>query len=152
MNVKHTSLATAISLALLSLAHNALAQQAPAPAPDAAAQAADQDDPEVLETIEVRGIRLSLEKSLEDKRASDNHVEVITAEEIGKMPDKNVADSLARVPGVTIQSQSGGSGGFDENDRVSLGVERAKVLARALKCHPAVLVFPGWDADQQSAA
>ena len=31
-----------------------------------------------------------------------------------------------------------------ENDRVRLGVERAKGLARALKCHPAVLVFPGW--------
>jgi transcriptional regulator with XRE-family HTH domain len=39
-----------------------------------------------------------------------------------------------------------------ENDRVSLGVERAKVLARALKCHPAVLVFPGWDVRQESAA
>ena len=33
-----------------------------------------------------------------------------------------------------------------ENDRIRLGVERAKVLARALQCHPAVLVFPGWDA------
>ena len=32
-----------------------------------------------------------------------------------------------------------------ENDRVNLGVERAKQLASALKCHPAVLVFPGWD-------
>ncbi len=32
-----------------------------------------------------------------------------------------------------------------ENDRISLGVERAKVLAVALKCHPAVLVFPGWE-------
>lgn len=31
-----------------------------------------------------------------------------------------------------------------ENGRVILGVERAKVLARALNCHPAVLVFPGW--------
>ena len=31
-----------------------------------------------------------------------------------------------------------------ENDRVRLGVERAKTLARALKCHPGVLVFPGW--------
>ena len=39
-----------------------------------------------------------------------------------------------------------------ENDRVQLGVERAKVLARALNCHPAVLVFPGWDVDQESAA
>jgi transcriptional regulator with XRE-family HTH domain len=32
-----------------------------------------------------------------------------------------------------------------ENDRVNLGVERAKVLATALRCHPAVLVFPGWE-------
>jgi transcriptional regulator with XRE-family HTH domain len=39
-----------------------------------------------------------------------------------------------------------------ENDRVNLGVERAKLLARALKCHPAVLVFPGWEVHQESAA
>ena len=39
-----------------------------------------------------------------------------------------------------------------ECDRVNLGVERAKVLARALKCHPAVLVFPGWDVSRESAA
>ena len=39
-----------------------------------------------------------------------------------------------------------------ENDRVRLGVERAKVLARALKCHPAVLVFPGWKDHLESAA
>lgn len=39
-----------------------------------------------------------------------------------------------------------------ENGRINLGVERAKVLARALRCHPAVLVFPGWDIDRESAA
>ena len=39
-----------------------------------------------------------------------------------------------------------------ENDRVNLGVERSKVLARALKCHPAVLVFPGWEVPLESAA
>lgn len=39
-----------------------------------------------------------------------------------------------------------------ENDRVKLGVERAKVLARALRCHPAVLVFPGWVIDSEHAA
>jgi transcriptional regulator with XRE-family HTH domain len=39
-----------------------------------------------------------------------------------------------------------------ENDRVNLGVERAKVLARALRCHPAVLVFPGWEVGKESAA
>ncbi len=39
-----------------------------------------------------------------------------------------------------------------ENGRVRLGVDRAKVLARALRCHPAVLVFPGWDVEEESAA
>ena len=39
-----------------------------------------------------------------------------------------------------------------ENDRVRLGVARAKVLTRALKCHPAVLVFPGWEDHLQTAA
>ena len=39
-----------------------------------------------------------------------------------------------------------------ENDRINLGVERAKQLARVLKCHPAVLVFPGWDIENQNAA
>lgn len=39
-----------------------------------------------------------------------------------------------------------------ENERVNLGVERAKVLARALKCHPAVLVFPSWELALESVA
>lgn len=39
-----------------------------------------------------------------------------------------------------------------ENDRVNLGVERAKVLAKALHCHPAVLVFPGWELNDSEAA
>lgn len=39
-----------------------------------------------------------------------------------------------------------------ENDRVNLGIERAKVLARALKCHPSVLVFPGWDVTSEMVA
>lgn len=39
-----------------------------------------------------------------------------------------------------------------ENNRIQLGIERAKVLARALKCHPAVLVFPGWNISTIAAA
>lgn len=39
-----------------------------------------------------------------------------------------------------------------ENDRIRLGVDRAKMLAKALRCHPAVLVFPGWDVEHESAA
>ena len=39
-----------------------------------------------------------------------------------------------------------------ENDRINLGVERAKTLARVLECHPAVLVFPGWEIERANAA
>ena len=39
-----------------------------------------------------------------------------------------------------------------ERGRVNLGVERAKILARSLRCHPAVLVFPSWDVQRESAA
>lgn len=38
-----------------------------------------------------------------------------------------------------------------ENNRIALGVERAKQLALALKCHPAVLVFPDWEESKQAA-
>jgi iron complex outermembrane receptor protein len=86
-------------------------------APGAQAQ---QQDKQQLDTVVVTGIRASLAKSLETKRSAESRVEVITAEDIGKMPDKNVADSLQRVPGVTISSASANEGGFDENDRVSL--------------------------------
>jgi transcriptional regulator with XRE-family HTH domain len=39
-----------------------------------------------------------------------------------------------------------------EKDRVTLGIDRAKVLARALRVHPSVLAFPGWDIEKESAA
>jgi iron complex outermembrane receptor protein len=78
------------------------------------------DEPTEMEPIIVYGIRESLKKSLDTKRVADSHVEVITAEDIGKMPDKNIADSLMRIPGVTTSSASANEGGFDENDRVSM--------------------------------
>jgi iron complex outermembrane receptor protein len=73
-----------------------------------------------LQEVVVTGIRASLEESLTVKKQSTNVVDVITAEDIGKMPDKNVADSLRRVPGVTVSSAGANEGGFDENDRVSI--------------------------------
>ena len=57
---------------------------------------------------------------------------------------QNELAALSGIPQSTISAI--------ENDRVSLGVERAKALARALKCHPAVLVFPGWDVNNEFAA
>ncbi|MDI6817100.1 MAG: helix-turn-helix transcriptional regulator [Actinomycetota bacterium] len=57
---------------------------------------------------------------------------------------QNELSSLTKIPQSTISAI--------ENDRVNLGVERAKAIARALKCHPAVLLFPGWDVNKESVA
>ena len=57
---------------------------------------------------------------------------------------QNQLSELTGIPQSTISAI--------ERDRVNLGVERAKVLARALRVHPAVLVFPGWDIERESAA
>jgi iron complex outermembrane recepter protein len=76
--------------------------------------------PAELQEITVTGIRASLELSLAKKRDADSVMEVVSADDIGKLPDKNVADAVQRVPGVNISSGSGGQGGFSENDRVSI--------------------------------
>ncbi|WP_105103566.1 TonB-dependent receptor [Microbulbifer pacificus] len=60
-----------------------------------------------LEEITVTGIRGSLQDALSTKRDSYSIVDAISSEDIGKFPDKNVAESLQRVPGVTIQRQFG---------------------------------------------
>jgi iron complex outermembrane receptor protein len=103
---KLTPIATAAALLTLSVSLQAQAQQA-----------AEQKEPEV---VVVSGIRGSLQQSLSVKRNAASNVDVITAEDVGKMPDKNVADSLQRLPGVNISASAAGSGGFDENDRVSM--------------------------------
>lgn len=69
---------------------------------------------EDVEVIEVRGIRRSLEASLNTKRFANGVVDAVTAEDIGKFPDKNVAESLKRIPGITVQGQ------FGEADAVSI--------------------------------
>ena len=57
--------------------------------------------------VVVTGIRASQQASIETKRAADEVVEVITAEDVGKFPDKNVAESLQRVTGITISRDFG---------------------------------------------
>ncbi len=97
------------SASLLAIAAPAGAQTAPPPA-----------DAETQSDVVVTGIRASLEKAIDLKRSADNHVEAISAEDIGKLPDKNVADALQRLPGLNTSSAASGEGGFDENDRVSI--------------------------------
>ncbi len=70
------------------------------------ALAADEDK---VEVIEVRGIRGSMARSMDVKREAPGVVDAISAEEIGKFPDTNVAESLQRISGVSID-RSGGEG------------------------------------------
>ena len=86
---------SALLLALMANCHGVYAQEE---------QKAPEND---LEVIEVRGIRASAAENLAIKRLSNATVDAITAEDIGKFPDKNVADSLQRVPGVIIQRDGG---------------------------------------------
>jgi iron complex outermembrane receptor protein len=110
MNIRRsTLLGTAIAFALY---HQSASAQT-------AANAASADGEEVDEIL-VTGIRASLEQSLDVKRNTDARLEVVTAEDIGKLPARNVADALRGLPGVNISSSSADEGGFDESDRVSL--------------------------------
>ena len=88
------ALAATASLLVLAIATPVNAQVA---APDAAASSASDAD------IIVTGIRESLQRNLDIKRESSGVVDVISAEDIGKFPDSNVAASLQRLPGVSIQ-------------------------------------------------
>jgi TonB-dependent receptor len=68
---------------------------------------ANAGDGEVLEEVIVSGFRSSLEKSLETKRAATNFVDSISAEDVGKLPDNNLAEAIARIPGVQISRTNG---------------------------------------------
>jgi len=85
----------------------------PGYAQDAAKDSGSGDD-DALEEVIVTGIRASLRESLETKRNASTIVDAITAEDVGKFPDKNVAEALQRVPGVVINREYG------EGERVSL--------------------------------
>lgn len=99
MYFKKTPIAAAVSLVIYAVSMPALAQN---------------PDIDKTQSIEVTGIRASLEKSLAVKRDSSANIEVVTAEDVGKMPDKNLADSLQRLPGVAVRSD------YDEAEKVSL--------------------------------
>ncbi len=72
-----------------------------------AAEETKADKEKEIEVIQVTGLRGSLKENINAKRFSDSVVDVISAEDIGQFPDRNVAESLARIPGVTIQRQFG---------------------------------------------
>jgi transcriptional regulator with XRE-family HTH domain len=89
------------------------------------------------------------ENRMKDYRKAKKTVDVSVGEsvriirELQEMSQNDLAEATG-IPQSTISAI--------ENDRVKLGVERAKVIAIALKCHPAVLVFPGWEIKKETAA
>ena len=97
--LKRNLLSMALASATLMLANAAYAQSA------------DQNQPQPeagdLDAIEVVGIRRSIQESIDAKQASNSIVEAISAEDIGKLPDTSIADSIARLPGLTAQRFGG---------------------------------------------
>ncbi|TXH77114.1 MAG: TonB-dependent receptor [Lysobacteraceae bacterium] len=75
-------------------------------AQDASAQE-EKDDSETLDTIVVTGIRKSILDSRETKLEADSIVEAVSAEDLGKLPDLSIAESLARLPGLAAQRVDG---------------------------------------------
>ncbi|QDQ26335.1 TonB-dependent receptor [Chitinimonas arctica] len=118
-------IAAAVALAMLGAGLPAWAEEAATGAPATVKE----------EAVVVTGIRASKFKSLTAKKNADSLVEVISAEDIGKMPDKNVADSLQRVPGVNTITASGTEGGFGENDRVSMRGTPPSLTATTINGH-----------------
>ena len=91
---KRTHLAATISMVLSAAAMSPAYAQA-------------QDDADQLEEITVTGIRGSLQRAMDIKRDSQGVVDAISAEDIGKMPDTNLAESLQRITGVSIDRSRG---------------------------------------------
>src|SRR6187402_1578818 len=103
MNIAHkptSLLSRSIALALCVPASAALAQTAPATSSEA----------ENMQTVVVSGVRASMTKSVELKRDAGTVQDSISAVELGKFPDDNVADSLSHITGVAISRTAGGEG------------------------------------------
>lgn len=107
------ALSHAIWLGLGLIATPALAQQTATAktttsiAEATSAQKADKTKADEIEVIEVSGFRGSLNVALAAKREAVGSKETILAEDLGKFPDLNIADSLARVPGIAIEQDAG---------------------------------------------
>ncbi len=116
---KMSPVAAACAVLLSAMAASAFAQQAEptkqeapaaaaAPANDAAVKKAKAADAEpVVQSVKVTGIRRGIEDAISVKKNSTSIVESISAEDIGKLPDTSIAESIARLPGLAAQRVAG---------------------------------------------
>ncbi|MGH8131786.1 MAG: TonB-dependent receptor, partial [Steroidobacteraceae bacterium] len=102
---RSTLIGTAVAMALFGRNGAVHAQQS---------TAATAPNPNDLQEVVIYGIRASLRDSLQTKKAATGVEEVLTAEDVGKFPDKNLAEALQRVPGVVTQKD------FGEGERINL--------------------------------
>ena len=102
-----TLLAAGIALALQAVAVPVFAQTADTTADEGVEETATAGDATQLEAVRVVGYRASVEKALDIKRGEAGVVDAIVAEDIGKFPDLNLAESLQRIPGVVITREAG---------------------------------------------
>jgi iron complex outermembrane receptor protein len=116
VNLKRNLLSVALASATMMLAAQAQAQsEAEQQAETTRADDQETDDQDTAETDETRtldrvvvtGIRRGIEDAIETKQLSSSIVEVVSAEDIGKLPDTSIADSIARLPGLTAQRFGG---------------------------------------------
>jgi iron complex outermembrane receptor protein len=110
VSLKRNLLSAALASAILMQAHAVQAQDESAPAAEEAEEARtrrEREEPTKLDAVEVSGIRAGIEKALEIKRESTSIVDVVSAEDLGKLPDVSIADSIARLPGLAAQRVAG---------------------------------------------
>lgn len=126
----------------------ALAQEAdlaipPAIEPIAALEPVDtiERSDDTIERIEVRGIRASVQASMNNKRFSNAVVDALTAEDIGKFPDSDVGESLGRIPGIAVNRQ------FGQGQQVSIRGASNQLTHTQLNGHG--IASTGWF-DQQT--
>ena len=108
VQLKRNLLSVALATATMMLAAQAHAQSAPA-ADQAEQEAAakKKDDAKNLDTVVVTGIRGGIERAIDIKKESTSIVEAISAEDIGKLPDSSIAESISRLPGIAAQRVAG---------------------------------------------
>ena len=105
-----TTLASSIALMFVP----AMAQQVAAPAPASGASAPAASSADAPQTVTVTGYRASLQRAMEVKRNANSIVDAISAEDIGKFPDTNAAESLSHLPGIAVDRLYG------EGEKVSI--------------------------------
>src|SRR5215469_10126476 len=135
---RSTLIGTAVAMALFGRNGAVQADTPAAPAADTSNQTNS------LEEVVVTGYRASLQQSLETKREANVVEDVLTAEDVGKFPDKNVAEALQRLPGIVTERD------FGEGERINLRGTLTTLTKATLNGHS--LSTADWFLlDQQSA-